>query len=63
MSVVIIKHSLTNIRKNIYGVDLFPECKFVFIKPPQTQGTNPSKVFHEELDDFNKKIEEMELFE
>ena len=27
-----------NILPEIYGVDLFPECKFVFIKPPQTQG-------------------------
>ena len=35
------------------GVTLFPECSFVFLKPPQTQGNNPSKVFHEELDDFN----------
>ena len=31
-----------DIRKNIYdGVDLFPECSFVFIQPPQTHGTIP----------------------
>jgi hypothetical protein len=36
----------------IYGVNLFPECEFVFLKPPQTQGENPSKDWTEEIADF-----------
>jgi hypothetical protein len=47
------------IREKIYGIDLFPECEFVFLKPPQTNGTNPSRVFSEELSEFTKKIEEI----
>ena len=38
--------------KEIYGVDLFPECTFVFIKPPQTQGDQPSEEWSAELDSF-----------
>lgn len=45
-----------NIRENIYGIDLFPNCEFVFIKPPQTNGTNPSEVFNIELEKFQNKI-------
>ena len=41
----------------IYNVDLFPECKLLFIKPPQTQGENISEDWEIELDIFNKKIE------
>jgi len=41
----------------IYGVDLFPECSFVFLKPPQTQGVNPSRNFDVELNEFCDKIE------
>ena len=41
----------------IYNVDLFPECKLLFITPPKTQGTNISKDWMIELDIFNKKIE------
>ena len=40
----------------IYGVDLFPDCKFVYLKPPQTNGTNPSKSFDKELENFVDKI-------
>lgn len=47
------------IREKIYGVELFPECEFVFLKPPQTNGTNPSRVFKEELNDFIRQIEEI----
>jgi len=43
--------------EKIYGVDLFPDCEFVFVKPPQTQASNPSRVFTEELYDFNKDVE------
>ncbi len=31
-----------------YPVDLFPECTFVFITPPQTQGANPGRSFEAE---------------
>jgi len=44
------------IREKIYGIDLFPECSFIFLKPPQTQGTNKSRAFHVELNEFTKKI-------
>jgi len=33
----------------IYGVDLFPECTFSIVKPPQTQGDELSGEFDEEL--------------
>jgi hypothetical protein len=38
-----------NIRDKIYGIELFPNCKFIFIKPPQTHGTNISEEFDIEL--------------
>lgn len=40
----------------IYGRDLFPECTFTFLKPPITNGKNPSRPFIEELNDFVKRI-------
>lgn len=43
--------------QEIYGRDLFPDCSFVFIKPPITNGTNQSKPFDEELDNFMKWVE------
>jgi hypothetical protein len=46
-------------REKIYGVDLFPDCKFVFLKPPQTQGENQSREFVEELKDFHRQIDEV----
>jgi hypothetical protein len=45
-----------SVRENIYGIDLFPNCEFVFLKPPQTNGSNNSRVFTEELNDFIKEI-------
>lgn len=50
-----------DIRDKIYGVDLFPDCEFVFCKPPQTNGMNSSRVFYEELTDFTKKVNELEF--
>ena len=41
----------------IYGIDLFPDCELLFLKPPQTQGSNPSEEFDVELERFAKKIE------
>ena len=29
-----------DVRAEIYGIDLFPDCELSFIKPPQTQGDN-----------------------
>ena len=45
-----------DILPKLYGVDLFPECTFTFLKPPQTQGDNDSKPFKEELGLFGSKI-------
>jgi hypothetical protein len=45
-----------SIREKIYGIDLFPNCEFIFLKPPQTNGSNESRIFTEELDDFIKQI-------
>jgi hypothetical protein len=44
--------SVIHNRAKIYGVDLFPNCEFVFLKPPQTQGKNQSRDFIAELNDF-----------
>jgi hypothetical protein len=49
--------SKISVREKIYGIDLFPECTFCFIKPPQTQGENPSRDWMEELQDFNKELD------
>ena len=38
-------------------MDLFPECTFVFIKPPQTQGVNESDEYYIELEKFIKEVE------
>ena len=48
-----------NIREKIYGVDLFPECTIVFIKPPQTQGVNESDEYYIELEKFIKEVEKI----
>ena len=47
------------IREKIYGIDLFPECSFVFLKPPLTNGNEDSEEFHKELTRFIKRVEEM----
>ena len=38
------------------GVDLFPECSFVTIKPPMTQADEVSREFTEELTDFYARL-------
>ena len=45
--------------REIYPVDLFPDCTFEFLKPPQTQGENLSREWSEEFDDFTYKIDMM----
>lgn len=46
-------------REKIYGIDLFPECTFTIIKPPQTQGQETSKEFDIELELFFKTLGEL----
>ena len=48
-----------HIRKEIYGIDLFPDCVLSFIKPPQTQGDNPSNEFDVELKRFVGELEKI----
>jgi hypothetical protein len=48
-----------NHREKIYGIELFPECEFVFLKPPQTQANCPSEEFDIELEHFVYKIKEI----
>jgi len=44
-------------RKHIYGIDLFPECEIITIKPPQTQGDERSEDFLIELKTFTDKLD------
>ena len=46
-------------RKEIYGVDLFPECEIITIRPPQTQGSEPSEEFDVELGKFTKELDKI----
>ena len=46
-------------RTDIYGIDLFPDCELSFIKPPQTQGNNPSEEFGVELQRFVDELEKI----
>jgi hypothetical protein len=39
-----------------YPIELFPDCSFVFIKPPQTQGANPALPFAEEFETFLEDV-------
>lgn len=50
-----IKEKINN-RQEIYGVDLFPNCEIITIKPPQTQGSEESDEFDIELKRFIKKL-------
>jgi len=47
------------IREKIYGVDLFPDCTFITIKPPQTQGDEPSDEFYIEADRFFRRLDKL----
>jgi hypothetical protein len=61
-TILIISSFIETIKKNIhnnskiYDKELFPECNFVFLKPPQTNGKNPSRSFQIELQEFCDKI-------
>ena len=46
------------IREKIYdGIDLFPDCEFVILKPPQTQAGETSREFSIELDNFKTRVD------
>lgn len=45
-----------NILDKIYGINLFPNCTFTIIKPPQTQGDNSSMDWKEEFDKFTQEL-------
>jgi hypothetical protein len=44
------------IRQEIYGIDLFPDCEILTIKPPQTQGFEKSMEFNIELNKFFEQL-------
>lgn len=46
-------------RKDIYGIDLFPNCQIITIRPPQTQGDEESQEFDIELNKFTQKLDEI----
>lgn len=47
-------------REKIYdGVDLFPDCTFILLTPPQTQADMPSLEFDEELLNFYHKLDKI----
>lgn len=48
-----------HVRKNIYGIDLFPNCEISTIRPPQTQGAEYSKEFDIELKQFTQKLDDI----
>jgi hypothetical protein len=51
--------SMIDKRTHIYGVDLFPNCEFCYLKPPQTHASMPSRCFMEELENFEGKIDDL----
>jgi len=51
--------SKLNILPEVYGVDLFPNCEFIFLKPPQTHAAMPSEEFDIELERFIEEIKKI----
>lgn len=47
------------ISTEIYGVDLFPECKFVFLESPKTYGNYPSNDFELEIKNFMIRVNDI----
>ena len=46
------------IRSKIYdGIDLFPDCEFITMKPPQTQAGEQSRGFTIEFVEFTQRVE------
>lgn len=51
-----LKEQITRLRLIYDGVDLFPECQFKFIRPPQTHAEEPSMEFDQELSQFMAQL-------
>ena len=48
------------IRHLLYdNVDLFPNCEFILLKPPQTQADQQSREFGIEFEDFKNNVDEI----
>lgn len=60
--ILIISAFVDSIQKqpHAYPIDLFPNCTFVYLKPPQTNGTNPSLDWYQEFTQFCEKIKKIE---
>ena len=60
--ILIISAFVDSIRKqpSAYSVDLFPNCTFVYLKPPQTNGNNTSLDWHVEFTYFCNQIKKIE---
>lgn len=60
--ILIISSFIDSIQKQppAYSVDLFPNCTFVYLKPPQTNGSNLSLDWSFEFNQFCAKIKELE---
>ena len=43
----------------IYGKDIFPDCSFQFIIPPQTHADNPSREWDIELAEFYQRLDQV----
>lgn len=44
-----------------YDVDLFPGCTLQFLKPPMTQGTEPSRPWEEEFSDLCAEVDKVDF--
>ena len=51
--------SKLDILPQVYGVDLFPNCEFIFLKPPQTHAASLSDEFDIELERFIDEIKKI----
>jgi hypothetical protein len=60
--ILIISAFVESIQKQqqAYPVDLFPNCTFIYLKPPQTNGSNASLDWHIEFVQFCNKIKKLE---
>jgi hypothetical protein len=45
----------------VYPIDLFPECTFVYLKPPMTQADEANRGFTKEFHDFCAAVRTMEF--
>ena len=60
--ILVISSFIESIQKqpHAYTKELFPNCTFVYLKPPQTNGTNPSLDWVKEFNHFCSQIKEIE---